>query len=1196
MLNKVRFNNANLIFSNNNLDVATINLDSNNYMSLNLSKFTNVLTPINSLDVANKYYVDNAILSLEGIPLGIASLDSNGWVYMAQMNPDVQTFIYDVQSINQMNAIVNPSQGTIVRVLLQNTTYIYNKPTTTWVQILSPDLVTSVNSQIGNVVLTSDNIPQGSINLYYTNALFLNSISSITTDNINEGIVNLYYTDTRVNSNTNVIASINHIANLNNPHDVTKAQVGLGYVSNILNNYSATRSPTNNDDITYLYSVGSTWCNINSNESYICLNPTQYNAVWKLGSATTTDDLIIGNNQFYTQSLFNASFAAETTSNLLEGSNLYYTLARFNLAFSETTTDSLAEGIVNLYYTDARVNNNTNVSLSTIHRSLLNNPHEVTQAQVGLGYVPNLKCNLTATIPPTPSNDINQQYSVGSSWIDIVSNRQYTCVNNSAGNAIWKLISEPVEYDAVVDVNGDGDFTSISAAFEAGNRSIFVKQGYYYQATNINVPDGGVIVGDAPGLVYIIFIGTTGLYADGSGGVIESRGTVSITSGSQIVTGINTFFTNIPTSSYILLENTFYFIQEIISDTMLALRNIYFGNTLTNITFLAQFMLAGVIFRNLIILASENIGLYMRALYHSVIDTVTVMMCETNFSISYCGSTILTCVASIDAGNNGIELHNTYGVSISLAEISNNANNGIYITDYSTQIVIGSLTASANGNIGIMIDNSSNNTIIQNAIVTNNKSHGIYCTSLTNGITFSNLLVNYNTGYGIYILGSNNAISNTSITQNGGTGVYVTNESIVSDCIINLNGGDGLYMGTNNNAVGNYITYNTSNGVTINGNNVIFSSNYVCNNTQNGIYANNTVNILINSNYISTNGVNGIFIQESTCAIISNCKCIENVVGFCINSNSTRVVLDGNIAKGNTSNGFVISGNEATLNSNVSLLNGSVGCVICTGAVDSLLLGNRFYDNTGLDFVDNGTIVSTFIEYINNLDSRINCALTIGATNATQITIGQTGINTTIAGSLTINQNLNVDGTINGYNFNAQITSLDDHLVNYSNPHQVTQTQIGLGNLTNDLQIPYAQKGANNGVATLNSNGKIPVSQLYQCDSYGFNSNTNMTNYTRVFQFIYPGTTNEYSIINIKIISYIDAYDTSNLYYNLQVWDYTNMNIIAQQTNQNNTGQIIIDMGTIQNLPTSYSIFEIQASVQNVSNTCYILGALITFG
>jgi len=60
--------------------------------------------------------------------------------------------------------------------------------------------VNSVSPVAGNVTLTTDNINQGSTNLYFTNTNFDNRLATKTTDNLTEGSTNLYYTSTRVNS------------------------------------------------------------------------------------------------------------------------------------------------------------------------------------------------------------------------------------------------------------------------------------------------------------------------------------------------------------------------------------------------------------------------------------------------------------------------------------------------------------------------------------------------------------------------------------------------------------------------------------------------------------------------------------------------------------------------------------------------------------------------------------------------------------------------------------------------------------------------------------------------------------------------------------------------------------------------------------------------------------------------------------
>lgn len=61
------------------------------------------------------------------------------------------------------------------------------------------------------------------------------------------------------------------------------------------------------------------------------------------------------------------------------------------------------------------------------------------------------------------------------------------------------------------------------------------------------------------------------------------------------------------------------------------------------------------------------------------------------------------------------------------------------------------------------------------------------------------------------------------------------------------------------------------------------------------------------------------------------------------------------------------------------------------------------------------------------------------------------------------------------YNNTDAITA---HIQNKQNPHSVTKEQVGLSKVTNDAQVKRSEMGANNGVATLNADGKVPESQL----------------------------------------------------------------------------------------------------------------------
>jgi hypothetical protein len=74
----------------------------------------------------------------------------------------------------------------------------YNNTSGNWeAQVEAAGAVTSVNTQTGAVVLDSDDITEGTTNLYYTNARFDTQLATKDTDDLSEGASNLYYTNAR---------------------------------------------------------------------------------------------------------------------------------------------------------------------------------------------------------------------------------------------------------------------------------------------------------------------------------------------------------------------------------------------------------------------------------------------------------------------------------------------------------------------------------------------------------------------------------------------------------------------------------------------------------------------------------------------------------------------------------------------------------------------------------------------------------------------------------------------------------------------------------------------------------------------------------------------------------------------------------------------------------------------------------------
>lgn len=69
------------------------------------------------------------------------------------------------------------------------------------------------------------------------------------------------------------------------------------------------------------------------------------------------------------------------------------------------------------------------------------------------------------------------------------------------------------------------------------------------------------------------------------------------------------------------------------------------------------------------------------------------------------------------------------------------------------------------------------------------------------------------------------------------------------------------------------------------------------------------------------------------------------------------------------------------------------------------------------------------------------------------------------------------DGLMSQYLVNS-VHDGETHIANQNNPHNVTKSQVGLGNVTNDAQVKRSEMGVPNGVALLNSEGKISSSYL----------------------------------------------------------------------------------------------------------------------
>ena len=107
---------------------------------------------------------------------------------------------------------------------------------------------------------------------------------------------------------------------------------------------------------------------IANDDEMIIIDVSEIGAAKNKKIAISELDLRYVKNASEFDSLFDAALSSKDTDDLNEGStNLYYATSLFNTDFNSKTTNDLTEN-TNLYYTEDRVDNNSNVSANTSKR------------------------------------------------------------------------------------------------------------------------------------------------------------------------------------------------------------------------------------------------------------------------------------------------------------------------------------------------------------------------------------------------------------------------------------------------------------------------------------------------------------------------------------------------------------------------------------------------------------------------------------------------------------------------------------------------------------------------------------------------------------------------------------------------------------------------------------------------------------
>lgn len=240
------------------------------------------------------------------------------------------TILSECSGVNALQTNLTSNVALVGRTGFNSGLVVQYQNSDSYVYDLNNGLSTSFSgsySELRNkptIPTSSDDLTEGSTNLFYTNTRFDNRLATKTTDNLTEGSTNQYFTAARAKT----AAVVNSTAQSETDQAASVAAM-KSYVS----------------------------ANAGAVNSVNSVSPVAGNV------SLTTDNLTEGStNLYYTNTRFDNRLATKTTDNLTEGStNLYYTSTRVNSAFdtrlATKTTDNLTEGTTNKYFSDTLARN-----------------------------------------------------------------------------------------------------------------------------------------------------------------------------------------------------------------------------------------------------------------------------------------------------------------------------------------------------------------------------------------------------------------------------------------------------------------------------------------------------------------------------------------------------------------------------------------------------------------------------------------------------------------------------------------------------------------------------------------------------------------------------------------------------------------------------------------------------------------------
>lgn len=480
---------------------------------------------------------------------------------------------------------------------------------------------------------------------------------------------------------------------------------------------------------------------------------------------------------------------------------------------------------------------------------------------------------------------------------------QKTALDSLISAYTYAPIPEPsksIIFDAYVsnDQFHKGDYTSISTAFQAGNSSVYIRKGTYYETSDIIIPNGGQFYGEAPGYVYVILLGGAKVISDAiAGNPEETTGTISMNNSTNQVVGVGTTFTNLAPGQFILIGTNYFPIASITDNTNLTTVDTYFGQNVVDQPLKANSIYSGIRITNAIFYGSTNEAIYIRGVRNSAFDSLAIYNCGKGIIMKDSADLSILSIIINHCGGDGFEIDNCYSLSLNIVNNYNNVGNGFIVKGNSFNLNIHTCTSESNGGYGFLFMDTVNLMNITDCVVKFNVNDGILMDANVRYISISSIDCSFNGGHGVHLKGKNTFAGEGFIVSNSGDGIHLAPGSMccsVEANTITSNGGYGIHCsGESSSVLGNHVEQNVGGGAIVDDCIACaFSDNVFRDNDPKGVVIKPTsTQIIFNSNIVKQSSTKTIEIESG----VTNCIVSLNILDIAVDDSSTGSIVTNNL-------------------------------------------------------------------------------------------------------------------------------------------------------------------------------------------------------------------------------------------------------------------------------------------------------------